>query len=106
MDENTIKAIFYDAGFQSKINLSSYNDNRVDMDITCSINTDDDIKRFICFYEKHTNETIKVKTKKKYSDKSIYRHWISYRCHHNTRYSIVFIKVLLANNNKTISISI
>ena len=35
---------------------------------------------------KETNETIKLKVKKKDKKKSIYKIKASYRCHHDTRY--------------------
>ena len=41
---------------------------------------------FIRFYSKETNETLKLKFKKKETVKSIYKIKNIYRCHHETQY--------------------
>ena len=52
----------------------------------CSIICQEDIDKFLEFYMKETNGTIKLKVKKKDKKKSIYKIKSSYRCHRDFRY--------------------
>lgn len=82
----TLKDVFLDIGFFFKINNSKQENNRTEVDLSCNIATHDDVEKFISSYMKHTNETIKIRTRKKCTEKGIYSHWASYRCHHDTRH--------------------
>ena len=86
MDRELIRDVFDETGFSYKIESIKNDNNRVDMDISCDIVTLDDIEKFISCYMNLSNETLKIKTKRKCSEKSSYSQWISYRCHHDTRY--------------------
>jgi len=87
MEKDLIADIFKEIGFSHKIvSLSSDEYGQVDIEINCNISDFVEISKFIEAYTKYTNETLKVKWRKKITEKSIYSERVLYRCHHDTRY--------------------
>ena len=60
--------------------------NQCTANINCNIFSHPDVNSFIKFYTKETNEILKLKFKKKETEKSIYKIKNIYRCHLDARY--------------------
>ena len=56
------------------------------INFNCNISNEEGVNRFVDFYMKEANETIKLKYKKKVKQGSIFSVKATYRCHHDTRY--------------------
>ena len=54
--------------------------------IECNIKCQNELYDFIQYYSRETNETLKLKYKKRETEKSMYKVKNTYRCHHDTRY--------------------
>ena len=65
---------------------SFINDNTCSCGINfnCNVSNEEGVNRFVNFYMKETNETIKLKYKKKDKPRSIFNVKATYRCHHDT----------------------
>ena len=57
-----------------------------DINFNCNVSNKEEVNRFVDFYMKETNETIKLKYKKKDKQRSIFSVKATYRCHPDTRY--------------------
>ena len=87
MEKDLIADIFKEIESKFEINAFSCNGNHdTDIEIKCDISSDKELKNFIETYSKYTGETLKVKTRKKNTEKSIYSERAFYRCYHDTRY--------------------
>ena len=79
--------IFSAIGFNHEIKSFSLDEfGQADIEIKCNLSNFSDISKFIAQYEQYTNETLKVKIRKKETDKGIYKERVIFRCHHDTRY--------------------
>ena len=85
MEEDILKDLLQDY-FKDNFNIVSYvkKGNECTANINCNIFSLSDVDRFIKFYTKETNETLKLKFRKKETEKSIYKIKNIYRCHHDT----------------------
>ena len=74
--------------FKSNFNVVSYitKGNECTAIINCDIFSHYDVDSFIKFYTKETHETLKLKFKKKETEKSAYKVKNIYQCHYDTRY--------------------
>ena len=59
--------------------------NHFEYHCNCYIHNEEEVNRFLEFYMQETNETVKLKVKKKNKNRSIYKLKVIYRCHHDTR---------------------
>ena len=57
-----------------------------DINSSCNISSEEGVNRFGDFYMEETNETIKLKYKKKDKQRNIFNVKATYKCHHKTRY--------------------
>ena len=87
MEKDLIANIFKAIGFNHEIvSFSSDEYGQADIEIKCNLSNFAEINKFTETYTKYTNETLKVKIRKKITEKSIYAERVFYRCHHDTRY--------------------
>ena len=87
MERDLIADIFKEVGFDHEIvSFSSDEYHQADIEIKCNLSNFAELNKFIEAYTKYTSETLKVKVRKKNTDKSIYTERVFYRCHHDTRY--------------------
>ena len=87
MEEDILKDLLQNY-FKNSFNVVDYVKRRIKCtaNINCNIFSHSDTDSFLKFYTKETNETMKLKFKKKETAKSIYKIENIYRCHHDTRY--------------------
>ncbi|XP_066936171.1 uncharacterized protein [Clytia hemisphaerica] len=87
MDEESCREFLCDY-FGEGFTLELFNkfDESSEIKFKCNIASEDDVVKFVDFYMQETNETLKVKVKKKEKPRSIYKIKATYRCQHDTRY--------------------
>ena len=87
MEKDILKDLIQDF-FKASFNIVSYvkKGKECTANINCNIFSHSDNDCFIKCYTKETNETRKLKFKKKETEKSINKIKNIYRCHHDTQY--------------------
>ena len=87
MDEDTLRDILQEY-FSEDFKITSFvkNEKECTANINCNIVSSDGVNSFVQYYTKETNETLKLKLKRKETEKSIYKVKAIYRCHQDTRY--------------------
>ena len=88
MDEQTCRDFLEDY-FEGNFELLSFikrDTCSCDIKFNCNIINEEGVNRFADFFMKDTNETIKLKYKKKDKQRSIFSVKATYICHHDTRY--------------------
>ena len=88
MDEQTCRD-FLEEYFEGNFELSfiKHDTCSCDTNFNCNISSNEEGgNRFVDFYMKETNETIKLRYKNKVKQRSIFSVKATYGCHHDTQY--------------------
>ena len=88
MDEQSFRD-FLEEYFEGNFELLSFIKRETcscDINFSCNISNEEGVNRFLDFCMKETNETIKLKHKKMYKQRTIFNVKATDRCHYDTQY--------------------